>query len=104
MYAILQEWSTNGKSVYSSVCFNYVEKPSCSKTYTAWIVPKYGPEITPYSETFHAVLCTTKRRKNILVKLLFAWFFVCSTYEDKKNTIDGLSWKLILFYFGRKRN
>ena len=63
MYAILQEWSTNGKSIYSSVCFNYVEKPSCSKTYTAWKVSKYGPEITPYLETFHAVLSLQKEEK-----------------------------------------
>lgn len=47
MYVILQGWSTNGKSIYSLVCFNYVKRTFLQQK-----------------------LCTTKGRKIILAKLL----------------------------------
>ena len=37
---------------------------------------KYGPEITPYLDTFHAVFRTVqeKTRKNVILKTLFESF------------------------------
>ena len=34
-------------------------------TFTAWKVSKYGLEITPYLDTFHATLCWINKNENL---------------------------------------